>query len=337
MAAFILSISASRFRLVIIRLITLNFIFRLTNSTQTSNYPSFDPQVVALRRDNAFRPNPYAAIPSLLMYVNPFKFQDSSPSKATSFSTEFSFSFTGNANRLSLLMGPNNFAPQFLGQAPSEFYGEKGYLGIHFDASNVADFNAGHVSVSVMNEQSRHIVTVGGEKFKSWIDYDAKSKRVDVRISKFGDIRPRNPIVSFSIDLSEMWGDSGVYVGLGSLNGNVSESCIVYSWRFWLRKVPNWMHSLPVDPHSYYMDQHKQDLRMKKKKKKTSCPFVMLSSWIIFATGCGALMAFLGLFVWAAIVNRYTVFPMENNLLPVGFKYEKLRTETYKNAKILDK
>lgn len=252
-----------------------------------------------------------------------------------SFSTEFSFSLTGNGNGLSLVMGPYNFASKFLGQGPFGVLSEKGCLGIEFDTSvdsNVDDFNASLVAVSLSSVSSLHLVTNSGEKLKSWVDYDATSKRLEVRLSKLGDKRPYSPIIAYSIDLSKLWGDNEVYVALGSFNGNASETCNLYSWRFRLRKVPNSMHSFPADPHGY-MDEHNEDIAV---HKRSFCPLTILAG-MIFATGCGALLAFVVLFVWAIFVNSNTVFPIEgkDNARPVDFRYEKINVVVEKDAKVV--
>lgn len=269
------------------------------------------------------------------MYKHPFKFPSFSPAKATSFSTEFSFSISGKGNGLSLLMGSRNFALRVLGQGKSGVLSEKSYLGVEIGSlsdSNVGDFNASLVAVGVSNASSSvHLETNTGEKLKSWVDYKVSLKRLEVRLSKVGDERPHNPTIAYSIDLSKTWGDNEVYVALQSFNGKSLETCIVYSWRFRLRKVPNRMHSLPADPHGY-VDEPNEELRVHKRR---FCPLSVLAG-IIFVTGCGAMLAFAVLFVWAVFVNRHTVFPTKGNVKPVDFKYEKISVVVEKDGEVVE-
>ncbi|KAF2319003.1 hypothetical protein P3X46_025665 [Hevea brasiliensis] len=333
--------SALWFQYLIFHLLTLYPISGYSFVTLITSNPKFDPQIVLLGdariSDDGSRvqlTNPRASSSGLLLCKDPFKFLGSSPSKMSSFSTEFEFTFTGNGDNLSLVMGPYNFASKFLGQDPYEFSREKGFLGIEFGFSmdgNVGESNTTLVSVSVNNEMSMHLGTNSGEKLKSWIDYDPSSKRLEIRLSKFSDKRPYNPIIAYSIDLSKTWEVNDVYVALGSRNGgNSSETYYVYSWRFRLRKFPNWMHSLPVDPHGS-VDNGNQSLRVHSRR---FCPFTFLAG-MIFVTGCGALLAFMVLFMWAIFVNRRTVFPIEGDVQPVDFSYKKVSVLVEKDGKVV--
>ncbi|XP_021624721.1 lectin-like protein At1g53070 [Manihot esculenta] len=333
--------SAISFQFLIFHLLTLYSIFGYSFEVLITGNPKFDPQIALLGdariSDDGSRvqlTSPHASSSGLLLCKDRFKFFGSSRKKTSSFSTEFEFSFTGNGDNLSLVMGPNNFASEFLGQGPFEVSSEKGYLGIEFGASmdgNVGDSNTTLVSVSVNNELFTHSVTNSGESLKSWIDYDPSSKRLEIRLSKSSGKRPYNPIIAYSIDLSKMWEANEVHVALGSRNGgNLSDTFYVYSWRFRLRNFPNWMHSLPVDPHGS-VDKGNESLRV---HSRTFCPFTVLAG-MIFATGCGALLAFMVLFVWAIFANKHTVFPIEGNVQPVDFRYEKISVVVEKGGKVV--
>ncbi|CAK7325788.1 unnamed protein product [Dovyalis caffra] len=341
MAKFPLSRSTLPFNLLILMLHLLSPISTLSVVTLTSKNPNFDPQITLLGDAKLSSDGSHVQLTSsfpsssgFLVYKNPLKFLSSSPAKATSFSTEFSFSISGNGNGLSLLMGSRNFALKNLGQGQFGVLSEKSYLGVEFGSlkdSNVGDLNASLVAASGSNvSSSMHLETNSGVKLKSWVDYDVTSKRLEIRLSKLGDERPSNPAIAYSIDLSKMWGDNEVYVALQSFNGQSSETCSVYSWRFRLRKVPKWMHSLPADPHGY-VDKPKEELRVHKRR---FCPLSILAG-IIFVTGCGALLAFAVLFAWAVFVNRHTVFPTEGDAKPVDFKYEKISVVVEKDGEVV--
>ncbi|GMI84889.1 hypothetical protein HRI_002158200 [Hibiscus trionum] len=76
----------------------------------------------------------------------------------------------------------------------------------------------------------------------------------------------------------------------------------VYSWRFRVRAVPSWMHSLPADPRGY-MDKDSKEIGEEKGK---SCALTILAR-LIFA----ALFAFVMLFMWTIFVRRHTVFAVK--------------------------
>lgn len=276
---------------------------------------------------------PFAQSSGLLCYNKPFKFMEGKGNlaKPTSFSTAFSFSMSpGNGDGLTLVFIPHSFASNFVGQGSFGLSGENKYLGIEFDTKKdekVADLNANHVglnvgslvSVSIRNASSMNLVLNNGEKLKSWVDYNPSSKNLEVRLSKLGEARPSNPFLAYNTDLLEMWRDENVFVGLVSTSTKTSQTTSVYSWRFRLKKFPTWMHSMPVDPRSY-MAGGDEKLRA---KERTFCPSKILGG-LIFATGCGALLAFVLLFAWAIFVGRHMVLSMDGPMHPADFRYEKI-------------
>ncbi|XP_052203142.1 L-type lectin-domain containing receptor kinase VIII.2-like [Diospyros lotus] len=123
-------------------------------------------------------------------------------------------------------------------------------LAVEFDTfidDEFGDVNGNHVGVDVNsvvlvkvgNASSINLVLNSGEKFQSWIDYEAGSKRLEIRLAKLGGMKPIDPLVSCSIDLSRMWKEDEAFIGLSSSNGNSSQSCNVHSWSFELKVVPH--------------------------------------------------------------------------------------------------
>lgn len=313
-----------------------------------NNNPNFDSEIALFGDAEPVDAGSYVNItrPSvsssgLLLRQKPFKFLDANLSSPTSFSTEFTFSMTpGSGDGLLLVLAPKDFGSTFSGKGPFGLNGENRFLGIEFDTEmngNVNDLNANHigvdvgsfVSLTVGNVSSLNLELNSGEKLKSWIDYVASSKRLEIRLSKLGEPRPYNPITAYGIDLLGMWKNEDVYVGISSSNsnGNSSQISSVYSWSFRLRNIPNSMHSLPVNPRGY-LDEHGEHLSVHKRRV---CPLTVLAG-MIFVTGCGALVAFMVLFLWAIIISRHTVFPAEFPVKPVDFRYEKINVVVEKDA-----
>ncbi|THG10590.1 L-type lectin-domain containing receptor kinase VIII.2-like [Camellia sinensis] len=276
---------------------------------------------------------PIASSSGLLIHTKPFKFLESNhPIKPISFSTDFSFSISPHfGDGLALVIVPTNFPQKYAGKTSFGFSRGIKFLGIEFDTSmdsNVGDENANHVGVDVCslvsarvsNVSSLNLVLNSGVKLRTWIDYDASSKGLEIRLSKMGNAKPYNPLMVFPIDLGELWKGEEVLVGISSSSGNSVQTSTVYSWNFRVRSVPNWMHSQPVDPR-LHSDKGRD---RKAGHKKVPCPLTMLSG-LILAVGCGVLVVFMALFLWTIFVNRTAVIPEECSLHhPTNFGYKKV-------------
>ncbi|PPD98744.1 hypothetical protein GOBAR_AA40279 [Gossypium barbadense] len=276
------------------------------------NNPSFDPHIslfgdarVEDGSSDVQLTRPHAPSSGLLLLHNPLKLtMENNVGQPVSFSTEFSFSIApGNCDGLAFVLIPNGFHTRFQGQGSFGLSGENIFLGIEFDTKKDDDkagnFNANHVSIDIhgvesvklSNLSSLNLVLNSGNVLKSWVDYDSSSKLLQVRLSKLDENRPWNPILAYHIDLVEM-----------------------------VNVVPSWMHSLPADPRSY-MD--KKDSEETREEKGKFCALPILAR-LIFATGCGALFAFMMLFMWAIFVSRHTVFPVKYQPSHEDFRYEKV-------------
>ncbi|XP_038885984.1 uncharacterized protein LOC120076289 [Benincasa hispida] len=264
--------------------------------------PNFDPQI-SLIGDAAFVDSdgdaqggasfvkltrPVASSFGLLLFNKPLKIHDS-----TSFNTQFTFSVSpDNGDGLVLLLVPE-------GVFPGEVSPDRWVHSIEFISANLS---GGYVK-----SEKGILLPDNGGKFTSWVDYD--SKIMEIRLSKFGESRPYDPSLVYPIDLSIKCGGREVFVGLSSWNSKSSEWSRVFSWRFGLRNVAKWMHSLPVDP------------RQRSDEQNHSHPLTIFA-WLIFGTGCGGLIAFLVLFMWAIAGNRNAIFEAEPQ--SVDFQYEKV-------------
>ncbi|KAK7311268.1 hypothetical protein RJT34_09291 [Clitoria ternatea] len=303
-----------------------SLILLVSSSTQPTN---FDPDIhlfgdahIVVSDDGSSHVTLTRASPSssgLLLRRNPFSF-----SAATSLSIDFSFSVShAPGDGLLLLLVPTNFSVAFPDNASFGVALEKEYVGVEFDTSkddNVGDMHANHigidvgslVSVAVANVSVVDLVLNGGGKLNAWIDYEAGSKVLEVRLSELGKSRPSVPIVSHSIDLFKIWGGNPVFVGVSSSNGPNSVQVVsVYSWRLNLRKVSKSLHS-PTDPRGF-LDE-----------KRKMCPLTVLAE-VIFGTVCLALVTFVVLFMWAIFFQR----PEEETLNkiphhPSDVRYERI-------------
>lgn len=218
---------------------------------------------------------------------------------------------------------------------------ESRYLAVEFDTSldeNVGDLNANHVGVDVgtlvsvktSDISSINLVLNSGVKLHSWIDYDSSSKRIEVRLSKFGSSRPYDPLLVYQVDLGEMWRDEEVLVGLSSSSGKSMQTTSVYSWKFRTRSIPKWLHSQPLDPRAFSSKHSKEKLAQKRK----ICALGFLSG-LVFMIGCGALLALIVLFLWALFDNgseTVLTIPTKCTAPSGGFRYEKINVVVGDNS-----
>ncbi|XP_022133454.1 uncharacterized protein LOC111006026 [Momordica charantia] len=273
-----------------------------------SNNPNFDPHVALIGdaavvhadadADDSFvkLTRPVASSFGLVLNAKPLRLHDSS-----SFSTQFAFWVSpDNGDGLVLSLFPGSF----------ELSREKWIHAIEFVSANVSNLSGGYLKT----ERGVLVPTIGG-KLTSWVDFDSSSKMVEIRLSKFGDSRPYDPSFAYPIDLASKCEGEEVFVGLSSWNSKPSQWSRVFSWRFGLRNIPKGMHSLPVDP------QRRSEKQGEELQKNHLLPLTIFAG-LIFATGCGALMAFVVLFMWVIAANRNAIFAAEPQ--SVDFQYQKV-------------
>lgn len=270
-----------------------------------------------------------------LVSKNPIKFVEGNPGRLVSFATTFVFSMSNEkGDGLAFVMVPKEYPMnEFDGGSFGLLVWRKlKFIAVEFDSfrdEKYSDVNDNHVgidldsfvSVKVRNVSSINLLLSSGEKLQAWIDYETSSKRLEVRLNKFGEIRPFDPLISYPVDLPRVWGSNSsneVFVALSSSSGNSSQKCVVYSWSLNLRPVPYWMHSEPLDPAAFVEKNKKAE----SVHEKSDCALRVLAA-LIFGTGCGALGAFVVLFVWTILGNKRPVVPEDYAVQPVEFKKAK--------------
>lgn len=321
--------------------------------TQFGKDPKFDSKV-ALYGDAKVVNGDYYAVQltgpvsssaGRVVYKKPIKLVEGKPQKLVSFSTYFSFSISpGNANGLAFVMLPSGFSVKTFYNSSfglPKGYVEKGKFKIVVvkfstlrDVKNdgLVKIHAGidvgsFVSTKVRNPSTIDLTANNGKKSYAWIDYEAGSKRLEVRLSQFGDIKPSDPLFWYPIDLSRIWGNEEALVGFSANNENSSQTCYIYSWRFEQRHVPQWMHSEPLDPKA--VAEKSKPLKVEKRK---DCLTKILAA-MISGVACGALMASTVLYLWTIFGNKRPVVPEELAVKPVDFEYEKVKVVVDKAIK----
>ncbi|KAL7613979.1 L-type lectin-domain containing receptor kinase S.4 [Lactuca sativa] len=237
----------------------------------------------------------------IMLHSTPYKF-----SSSTSFSSNFTFEI---GNGVALVIIPADFPSKFARNMSFGLQDVNRFFGIEFDV-NVCKISSSRVS----NVSKNNNVLKSGVNLTSWVNYFAISNQLDVRVSKSGDSRPVEPLISHHINLGEMLNGKEVLLGLASINEKPEQITTVYSWTSDIKDIPKWMHSIPVFP----LDSSTQHHDVKTYKKKVS----FLSGFIV-ATGCGALAALALFFVWAFVADKQKA-QGEPSVHPVDFKYEKI-------------
>lgn len=270
-----------------------------------------------------------------VLYKEPIKLVEGNPGKMVSFAMNFVFSLPSeNGDGLAFLMAPVGYPVNvFDGGSFGLLAGSKHkFLAVEFDILRdvkYGDVSGNHVGVAVDSLESVKASKVSsinlalnsGEKLQSWIDYEAKSKGLEVRLAKLGEIKPVDPLLRYAVDLSRMWDKAEVLFSLSSATRNSSQKCNLYSWSLKQRTVlPQWMHSEPLDPAGF--GQKRNELKVV--HEKSDCALRILAA-LIFGTGCGALGALLALFIWTLLGYKRPVVPEDYAVQPMGFEYKKTK------------
>ncbi|KAF2288580.1 hypothetical protein GH714_008769 [Hevea brasiliensis] len=299
MAAFFISARFIAFGFLIFHLQVLsahpNSSFSFESFDKNSNFES----VIALYGDaNAVNNGSALQLTSSVsssagrvMYKKPIKLVEGKPVSLVSFSTYFSF-----------LMSPDN--------------GDGLAFVMVSDAFNASSFSNIPFGLSSRSEESDSELIV---------EFDTK------RDAKYGDLNDNHVGINVGGLVSvEVKNASSANVVLNDgkrlsswidyeASSKRLEACFIYSWSFELRIVPQWMHSEPLDPQAFAKTVKPVVIH-----KRSAC-FLRVLAAMIFGTACGALGAFIVLYLWTIFGNRRLVVPAECSVHPVDFEYKKFK------------
>ncbi|KNA12093.1 hypothetical protein SOVF_129070 [Spinacia oleracea] len=271
-----------------------------------------------------------------VMYRRPVKLMGRNGSRKFSFGTYFTFSLSSeNGDGIVFVMLPNGFSSSGYN---GKLFGlsneliekkDRAFFAVEIDTkidSEFGDLDDNHVgvnvgslvSIKVTNGSDLKLGLNSGKKLQCWIDYEASSKRIEVRMSELGKERAVSPLLSCPIDLSEMFKEEEVYLGLSSSNANSTQVCKLYSWSFKVREVPYWMHSHPLDPKTGGKDVEPVIV-----EQKSDCKIKVITA-LILGTACGALGAYTAMFIWSVLVSKKPVVPEELMVKPMMYDYDKV-------------
>jgi len=268
-----------------------------------------------------------------VIYKKPIKVFQGKPKQLVSFSTYFTFSISmENEGCLAFVMIPNGVKSVkgdvfnqsssgfSLGLKNHDFEGISVEFGGYKDGKNEILIRNGVSSESYFT----NLALKSGEKLHTWIDYEASSRRLEVRLSKHGNSKPLDPLLWHKIDISNVLKEEEMFVGFSHAKGN---NVFLYSWSFVMRNFPpHSMHSEPLDPNvSVKKSETSMVVKPKEKAKKNDCVLRVLAA-MIFGTGCGALTAFTVLYLWTIFGNkRGAVVPEGCSMQPLDVEYRKVK------------
>ncbi|ESQ40107.1 hypothetical protein EUTSA_v10013972mg [Eutrema salsugineum] len=249
-----------------------------------------------------------------VIYIKPIKlFQGKERNFSGSFSTNFSFSMSSKeiGSVLAFVMVPSALDLRLFGRKDNTSSGlgfllQHEIVAVEFGISK----RGKRVGILVGRPESakiRNLSSFGGHfngetKWNCWIDYEASSKRIEVRLTPSAASKPTDPFVSYAVDLAKLWKDGKFMVGLISANGNSSKPHYLHSWSFKLRHPSMRIHSQPLDPNAV-SETVKEEEKTVEVKGKSKCIWRMLGALVLGAV-CGTLGAMLALYLWTVCGNR---------------------------------
>ncbi|XP_057984181.1 L-type lectin-domain containing receptor kinase VIII.1 [Malania oleifera] len=181
------------------------------------------------------------------LYSKPVRFRQPGSVSATSFSTTFSFSIA-NLNPssigggLAFVISPDDEtiggAGGMLGLADDKGL-STGFVAVEFDTLmdvEFKDINGNHVGLNlnsmvssqVVDLEAREIDLKSGNLVNAWIDYDGPSQVFNISVS-YSNLKPREPLLSFDLDLVQFVNDL-MYVGF---SGSTQGSTEIHSIEWW--------------------------------------------------------------------------------------------------------
>ncbi|XP_031256697.1 probable L-type lectin-domain containing receptor kinase I.6 [Pistacia vera] len=195
-------------------------------------------------------------------YPFSFKFNVSSY-KSLSFSTNFVFGIVPDPNNknsghgMAFVISPSldlskSKPTSYLGLFNSSNYGlsTNHILAVELDTVQSAeynDINGNHVGIDVNNLESNESATAtyfsdeevknitlelaSGNPMQIWIDFDETEKLLNVTLSPIRIPKPNRPLLSTSIDLSQIFLDS-MYVGFSASTGELVSGQYILGWSF---------------------------------------------------------------------------------------------------------
>ncbi|KAL6880379.1 hypothetical protein ACP4OV_011944 [Aristida adscensionis] len=255
-------------------------------------------------------------------YKNPLVF---SAAGGGGFSTYFSFA-----------LPPRPSASASLAFVLAPASASRAALAVVFSASHVRVDLAGRTALQARTQPA---AGAGGRRMHSWVDYNATSATLLVRLAAARLRAPPPALLSYPLDLSPVLRRGAVSVGFqfqaaGAAGGG--GNCSLFSWAF--RATHGGahayrMHSQPLDPAELLTTPPPERVHLGPGPgRRRYSPWGAAVS-LLFAAACGAMVTFFIMFIWNAVASRRRpVAPVEYPMHPSDIVYEKIVLVGVKDA-----
>ncbi|CAH2038664.1 unnamed protein product [Thlaspi arvense] len=188
----------------------------------------------------------------------PIPLSSPNSSNSLSFSTSFVFSINAPGHGLTFMISPSM---DFTRAMPSQFLGlfntsnngnsTNQILAVEFDtvkSNEFFDVDDNHVGIDVnglvsvesapaaffSNRQSKNISLKLSNKdpIRAWIEYNGGEMLLNVTLAPLETSKPKFPLLSRKINLSEIFMEKKMYVGFSASTGNITSNHYVLGWSF---------------------------------------------------------------------------------------------------------
>lgn len=225
--------------------------------------------------------------------INMFDKSSSSYPNASSFSTHFVFAIVSSSSGkggfgLAFTLSPS---PRFPGAEPGHFlgivnstndnYSSNHIFAVEFDTVNgfkeKSNTKGNHVGIninsvySVASEPAAYFVAgahkeemnlESGDLIQAWIDYDGKTKFVNVTIAPIDKMKPDQPLLSHHVNLSSILQQT-MYAGFSASTGKEVSSHYIIAWSFAVDGMPSKLNlsQLPNPPKEKSSSSYKPQIK----------------------------------------------------------------------------
>lgn len=193
----------------------------------------------------------------------------------------------------------------------------------------------------VKNVSKNSNVLKRGVKLSAWVDYSSVSKLLDVKLTNSGDPKPVEPLISYSVDLGDVFKGEKVLAGLALSNANDHQQLMpTSSTHLWFvftgdsgktikgeealfgESVNEKHEQITVYSWSYEIEGDSPKLMLQLSVSFSSEGGVF-SNFVVYASG-SALAALVMFLVWSCVVDWSKAKGKTSVQRPVDFKFEKV-------------
>jgi hypothetical protein len=238
-----------------------------------------------------------------VQYKKPLVF--SSSAGAGGFSTYFAFALPPSSSAsLAFFLTPS---PPTLPPA----------LAVVFSATHVRVDLAGRTALRTQPPSP----TTRTRRLHSWIDYNATSATLHVRLSAARLPNPPPALLAYPLDLSPLLRRGPMRAGFQfQASSSSAGNCTLFSWAFHATPYRMQMHSQPLNPADLLNTPPPDRVHRAPQRRYSYSPWGAAVS-LLFAAACGAMVTFFVLFLWYSVAARRPVAPVEH---PADVVYEKI-------------